>query len=141
VSIWDPKQTLDAIGGLGKKQEHKRSAKVAEAIRNELAGLLISKVADPRLQAANISRVEVTEDLSLARIFFTVFGDERERAAALKGFQKASGFMRSHLARELNLRFTPALQFRYDDKADKVSELEEIFQEIANERNSRRDDT
>lgn len=140
MSIWDPKQTLDSIGGLGKK-ENKRSARVAEAIRNELAGLLIRKVADPRLQGANISRVEVADDLSVASIFFTVFGGERERVEAQKGFQCASGFMRSHIARELNLRFTPALQFRYDDKADKVSELEEIFQEIADERESHRDDS
>lgn len=140
MSIWDPKQTLDAIGGLGKK-DNKRSARVAEAVRIEIAGLLISKVADPRLQSASISRVEVTEDLSLARIFFTVFGGDKEKAAAQKGFERASGFMRSHLAKELNLRFTPALQFRYDDKADKVSELEEIFQEIANEKNASRDDS
>jgi ribosome-binding factor A len=45
--------------------------------------------------------------------------------------------MRSHIAKTLNLRFTPALQFKYDKVVEKVAELEEIFQEIANERKSR----
>lgn len=132
---WDPKKTLDSIG-IGKKGR-KRSSKVAEAIRNELSILLIGKVQDPRLLNLSISRVEVTDDLSLARIFFTVLGDEKATKEAAEGLQRARGFMRTHIARTLNLRFTPDLQFRYDDVVGKVAELEEIFQEIANERKTR----
>lgn len=140
MSTWDPKQTLDSIG-IGGREEQKRSAKVAEAIRNELATLLISKVRDPRLLSVNFSRVEVNDDLSVARIFYTVLGEKKEAREAERGLQKAKGFMRSHIARTLNLRFTPALQFSYDYVADKVAALEEIFQEIADERKSRDDDT
>jgi ribosome-binding factor A len=140
VPIWDPKQTLDSIG-IGGKNEQKRSSRVAEAIRNELATLLLSKVRDPRLLGVSISRVEVPDDLSLARVFFTVFGEKKEIREAKIGLEKAKGFMRSHIAKTLNLRFTPALVFRYDDVVEKVAELEEIFQEIANERESREDDS
>ena len=140
VPIWDPKQTLDSIG-IGGKNEQKRSSRVAEAIRNELATLLLSKVRDPRLLGVSISRVEVPDDLSLARVFFTVFGEKKEIREAKIGLEKAKGFMRSHIAKTLNLRFTPALMFRYDDVVEKVAELEEIFQEIANERESREDDS
>ncbi len=140
MSVFDPKQTLDSIG-VGGKNEQKRSSRVAEAIRNELSTLLVSKVGDPRLLSASISRVEVTDDLSLAKIFFTVFGDKKERRDADKGFQRAAGYMRSHIAKTLNLRFTPALQFHYDDVADKVAELDEIFKEIADERKSSPEDS
>lgn len=140
MKIWDPKQTLDAIG-VGDKKEQKRSSRVAEAIRNELAMLLIGKVQDPRLHCLSISRVEVADDLSSARVFFTVLGDKKEVKEAEKGLQSAKGFMRSHIARTLNLRFTPDLQFRYDDSVEKVAELEEIFQDIANERESRKDNS
>lgn len=140
MSTWDPKQTLDSIG-IGEKSEQKRSARVAEAIRNELSMLLISKVRDPRLQTISFSRVEVSDDLSIARIFYTVFGGKREIREARAGLQKAKGYMRSHIARTLNLRFTPALQFNYDDVADKVAELDDIFQEIADERKSRDEDS
>ncbi|MFW2365676.1 MAG: 30S ribosome-binding factor RbfA [Desulforhopalus sp.] len=140
MSTWDPKQTLDSIG-IGGKSEQKRSARVAEAIRNELATLLIGKVRDPRLQTIHFSRVEVSDDLSLARIYYTVLGDKKEIRQAGAGLEKAKGFMRSHIARTLNLRFTPALQFNYDDVADKVAELDDIFQELAAERKSRDEDS
>jgi len=135
VSVWDPKQTLESIG-VGEKSEQKRSARVAEAIRMELSTLLIGKVADPRLQGVSIARVEVTDDLSLAKIYYTVLGDKKEIREASKGFQKASGFMRSHIAKTLNLRFTPVLQFSYDDVAEKVAELDKIFDQIEKERKS-----
>lgn len=140
MSVFDPKQTLDSIG-VGGKNEQKRSSRVAEAVRTELSMLLVGKVADPRLHSATISRVEVTDDLSIARIYFTVFGEKKERREAEKGFRRATGFMRSHIAKTLNLRFTPALQFHYDDVADKVAELDEIFKEIADERNSSQSDS
>lgn len=140
MSVLDPKQILDSIG-VGGKNEQKRSSRVAEAIRTELSMLLVSKVGDPRLHSASISRVDVTDDLSLAKIYFTVFGDKKERREAEKGFQRATGFMRSHIAKTLNLRFTPALQFHYDNVADKVAELDEIFKEIADERNTSQDDS
>ena len=140
MSTLDPKQTLDSIG-IGEKSEQKRSSRVAEAIRNELSTLLISKVRDPRLLNVHFSRVEVSDDLSLARIFYTVLGGKREIREAGAGLQKAKGFMRSHIARTLNLRFTPALQFKYDDVAEKVAELDDIFQELADERKSRDEDS
>ena len=140
MTIWDPKQTLDSIG-IGEKSEKKRSSRVAEAIRNELSILLLSKVRDPRLQGVSLSRVEVPDDLSAAKIFFTVLGGKKEIKEAGIGLDSAKGFMRSHIAKTLNLRFTPALQFRYDNVVEKVAELEEIFQEIANERDSREDDS
>ncbi|MDK9707478.1 MAG: 30S ribosome-binding factor RbfA [Desulforhopalus sp.] len=138
MKTWDPKRTLESVG-IGEKSEQKRSSRVAEAIRNELAILVISKVQDPRLHNLNISRVEVNDDLSVALIFFTVLGDKKEAKEAERGLQRAKGFLRSHIARTLNLRFTPDLQFRYDDVVEKVAELEELFQEIANERKSRED--
>ena len=137
ASDWNPKDTLESLG-IGDKSGAKRSLRVAEAIREELATLLISKLRDPRLRTAHISRVEVSDDISVATIYYTVIGSNNEIQAAGTGFTKAKGFMRTHLAKTLNLRFTPALHFRYDKVADKVSELEDIFQEIENERSSRK---
>lgn len=135
MSVLDPKKILDSIG-VGNKNEQKRSSRVAEAIRTELSTLLVSKVGDTRMHSASISRVEVTDDLSLAKIYFTVLGGKKEIREAEKGFQHATGFMRSHIAKTLNLRFTPAIQFHYDNVAEKVAELDEIFKEIADERDN-----
>ena len=70
----------------------------------------------------------------LARIFYTIFEGAKNRGQVQKSLDKAKGFMRSHLAKTMNVRYTPKIQFRYDDKADKVRELEELFQEISDER-------
>ena len=139
MNIWDPKQTLDSVG-LG-KQGPKRSDKVGEAIRNELSILLLTKVRDPKLSDVNITRVEVTDDLKIARIFFSTFEGKKKVKSIEAALQKAKGFMRSHIAATLNMKFTPDLQFRYDETADKVAEIESIFQEIANERKSGGDNT
>jgi len=139
VNIWDPKETLDSIG-LG-RQEQKRATRVADVIRNELAVLMLNKVRDPKLAEVNISRVEVTDDLKIARIFFTLLSGKKGAKGAEKSLQRARGFMRSHLAKTLNLKHTPDLQFRYDDNADKVAHVESLFQEIENERKERDQDS
>lgn len=132
MTAWDPRETLDSIG-LGRTTV-KRAVKVADVIKNELSILLVSKVRDQKLSNVSISRVEVTDDLKLARIFYTIFEGAKNRGQVQKSLEKAKGFMRSHLAKTMNMRYTPELQFRYDDKADKVRELEELFQEISDER-------
>lgn len=135
---WDPKDTLDSLGLT--RQGFKRSARVGQAIKNELSVLLVQTIRDRKLAEVSISRVVVTDDLKLARIFYTVLG-EGKVGQAKSALEKAKGFMRSHLAKTLNMRFTPELQFLYDDKAEKVRDLEDIFQEIAEERRKSDQDT
>lgn len=139
MSIWDPKQTIDDVG-LGKKGP-KRSDRVAEAIRNELSMLLLSKVRDPKLTSVSFSRVAVTDDLKIAKVYFTTLEGKKKAKGIEKALLKAKGFMRSHIASALNLRYTPALQFHYDETADKVAEIESLFQEIENERKAGEKDT
>jgi ribosome-binding factor A len=128
----DPKGTFDALG-LGRAGQ-KRSARVADVIQKELAMLILTKVRDPQLAGVSISRVEVGDDLQNAKIFFTILGDRKAVRAATEGLERAKGFMRTHLARTMNMRYTPTLQFRHDEIAEKVEHLDSIFQEIAEER-------
>lgn len=130
--MWDPKKTLKSVG-LGPKSEQKRSVRVAEAIRNEISTLLIMKAQDPELDGASVTRVEVADDLQYARIFFTALNPQRLKHVE-KGLQRAKGFMRSHLAHVLNLRYTPELHFVRDSEIEKVAEVERLLQEIASER-------
>jgi ribosome-binding factor A len=137
MSNWDPKQTLDSLGA--GRREKKRSVRVADGIRNELSVLLIKKVGDPNIAGVSISRVQVTDDLKYAKIYYTVLGKGKAIGLAAKGLERAKGFMRSHLAKTLNLRYTPALQFFYDETAEKVEEVEKLFREIALEKKDNED--
>lgn len=110
----------------------KRSARVAERLREELSAKL-RDMRDPRLTGVLISRVEVTDDLQSAKVFV-----RRELGAAdpgvqkqmLKGLQAASGRLRRDVAGALSLRYAPALRFFYDDAPDAVDRVEELLREI-----------
>lgn len=130
--MWDPKETIESVG-LG-KQERKRSTRVADAIRMELSVLFLQKVRDQKLSDVTITGVTMTDDLKSARILYTVPGGEKKKKMVAEALKRAAGFMRSHLAKVLNMRYTPSLQFIYDAKAEKVAEMEKLFQEIATER-------
>ena len=137
--MWDPKETIESVG-LGKR-ERKRSTLVSDVIQRELSLFFLQKVRDQKLSDVTISRVEVTDDLKNARIFYTLANAEKGRKKASAALTKATGFVRSHLAKILNLRYTPALKFIYDEKADKVKEMEKLLDEIASERNRNENDS
>ncbi len=137
--MWDPKEIIESVG-LGKR-ERKRSDRVADAVQKELSLLFLQKVRDDKLSDVTVTNVRVTDDLKNARIFYTSYGDEKDRKQVASALKRATGFVRSHLAKTLNLRFTPSIIFEYDTKADKVAELDQIFADIANERRADGDDS
>lgn len=139
-SEWHPKQELESFG-IGADQVPKRSTRVADVIRNELSLLIVQRVRDPKLRDISISRVELSDDLRHAKIYFTsLHGSSDEKM--LKGrLAKAKGFMRSHLAKQLNMRFTPELHFWYDETVEKVEEIEKLLADIARERDERDQNT
>ncbi len=120
------------LPGLG-RPESSRPKRVGEAVKNELTILLLQQVADPRLSGVAISRVVVTPDLKQAKIYFTV-PSGMESKAAFKGMQRAKGFFRSHLAKVLNLRYTPELLFYFDNLNEEVDRIENLFRQIHEER-------
>jgi len=136
MTTWHPKQELESFG-IGPSRALKRADRVAEMIRNELAILVLQKVRDPELQEISFSRVELSDDLKHAKIYFSTRAGSKQVARVKKRLLKAKGFMRSHLAKTLNLRFTPDLHFWYDASGEKVAEMEQLLEELAKERNDR----
>lgn len=126
------------LPGLGKPKST-RPDRVAEAVTQELAMLLRQEAGDARLQRVAFSRAQVTSDLKLAKIWFTV-PENANAAAALKALQHASGFFRSHLAKTLNLRRTPDLLFYHDRQSEEAERLERIFIELRSKEQPSEDD-
>jgi len=122
------------LPGLGRPRSS-RPKRVAEAIKNELSVLLLREVADPRLAAISFSHVKVAPDLKMAKVYFVlpVGGNAKQVLRALK---KARGFFRSHIARTLNLRYTPDLRFYYDDVNEEVDRIDSLLREIAENKGS-----
>lgn len=116
-------------------REVKRSARVGERMREELA-MMVRNLRDPRVAGALVTRVELTDDLSFARIYVRKdvgADDEAERRSLVKGLESAAGKLRGDLTRALGLRVAPGLRFAYDEGIDHQTRVEEILREIANE--------
>jgi ribosome-binding factor A len=108
----------------------KRPKRVADMIKNEIALLLLRKVKDPRLTSVSIVDAEVTKDLRRAMVYYSVLGDDQQVKKAAEGLERAKGFIRSHLARELGLRVTPELVFKRDLSMEHQERMERLFKEI-----------
>lgn len=100
---------------LPKRRAPDRLLRVAELIRRELFVLLQTKVRDPRIDHVVITRVQVSPDLSSAKVYIMPAGDQQQ----LNGLRHAAGFLRSALGARLNLRMTPKLLFVSEMDVDK----------------------
>ena len=120
------------LPGLG-RPESSRPKRVAEAIKNELTLVLLRDVADPRLTGVALTRVIVTPDLKQAKVYFTV-PSGTDHGPAGKGMNRARGFFRSHLAKVLNMRYTPELLFYFDELNEEVRRIDDLFRQIDKER-------
>lgn len=111
----------------------RRQRRVAELIKEELSLFLEREVHDPSLEWVTITDVETTPDLQVARAYFTVIGDAERREEALKGLERASGFLRRHLAGRLSLRYVPELRFFYDESLDRGEHIDDILKQLRTE--------
>jgi len=103
---------------------------VAEAIRQEASVIIHDKVKDPRLGFVTITSVEVTRDLRFAKIFFSVLGNDEAYRNTKQALDSSLGFVRSLIAKRLNLRFAPEIAF-YEDRSTEYSvRIEEVLNEI-----------
>ncbi|MFB3919851.1 ribosome-binding factor A [Candidatus Velamenicoccus archaeovorus] len=107
-----------------------RKDKVAGEIKKIVSTTIQEEIRDPRLGFTTITRVEVTPDLSFARIYFSVYGSPEQWEETLKGLEHASGYIRRALGQELSLRFVPEIAFKADHSPEYSIMIEQQLQEI-----------
>jgi ribosome-binding factor A len=103
-----------------------RSNRIAEQMRRELADLLQFEVKDPRVGMVTITEVEVTGDMAHAKVFYSAAAGTPELQA---GLEKASGFLRTQIAKRMLLRTVPQLHFEYDASADYGMKMSKLIDE------------
>ena len=100
-----------------------RRRRVAELLKRELAILVQQELDDPRVHGVTITAVEVSADLSNAKIYFTTLAEDEETAKTVVALNKAAGFLRRALMRRVVLRSVPQLRFRFDESVKKGAAL------------------
>lgn len=113
-------------------KEFDRTERVSQFLHKELGHLLHTAVRDPRVQQVNLTGVEVSRDLSHAKVFFTLMEDAppEHRAEMTRVLEKVSGFLRSQLAKGSSMRTVPRLGFRFDESVGRGRDMESLLREV-----------
>lgn len=106
-----------------------RMRRVDEAIRQVIGEVVAGELKDPRVGFVTVTDVRTSADLSHARVYVSVLGDEPDREATLAGLRSAHGYMQRRVASELRLKRTPMLDFIYDHTTDRAMRLEALLDE------------
>ena len=108
---------------------YKRSQRVGDLLRKEIADIIIYRLKDPRIGFITVTGVDVTDDIKLARVYVSVF-QEGERKTTLEVLDSAKSFVRSELSKRLRMKFIPSIEFRLDTSIEYGNKIEELLKEI-----------
>jgi len=121
--------------------EFSRANRVAESIHKEVSSLLLKGLKDPRIGFVTITAVDVTPDLHLARVYFSVMGDEEARKNTQKGLSSSIPYIRRELGRRLRMRYVPDILFQYDSSLEYGNRIESLIREIHSDTTDDQGDT
>ena len=97
--------------------------------KKEISSILQNEIKDDDIKFVSVTGVEITNDLSYAKVFITVF-DKEKKDSTLKALNKAKGFIRTELAKRVEIRHTPELRFVFDESNEYGEKIESIIKEI-----------
>lgn len=104
-----------------------RIRRVADQIQREISDIIRTELKDPRVGLVTVTDVEVTQDYSHAKVFFTLMGDTSLAPQSQLGLERASGFLRSQLAHRMMIRTVPQLHFVYDTSVERGVHLSHLI--------------
>ena len=121
-------------------KDYPRSHRVADQIQQELSVLIRDELKDPRVPAMlTITSVDVTRDLSMARVFYTLLG-ETNRDECQDALENGSGYLRRLLGTRLSVRSVPQLTFRYDRSIEEGARMSALIREAIDSNTTSADD-
>jgi ribosome-binding factor A len=106
-----------------------RLERVAEVVREVASETVLFELRDPRVKGVTVTRAEVSGDLQHAKVYVSIMGTDQEQKLCMYGLQHAAGFVQSKLAKRLQTRFTPVIQFVLDQGVKKSIEITRLINE------------
>jgi ribosome-binding factor A len=121
----------------------RRQEKMAVEIKRVLSAIFQHDLKDPRINFSTVSvtRVDIPADISHARINISVLGDEAKQTETMQALQKARGYIRTELARQLQIRHAPELEFRLDRSIEHGIHISSLLEELNKEAETKKDHT
>jgi ribosome-binding factor A len=108
-----------------------RPDRVGDQIRQDLSEMLTrGEVRDPGIGFITLTRVKVSPDLQMARVFYTTLGDATARGETAKALQRATPFFRKQIGNRLRLRRVPKIEFRFDETIQHQDRIEQILRDL-----------
>ncbi len=114
---------------------YKRSQRVSDLLREEIADIVIYRLKDPRIGFVTITGVDVTDDIKIARVYVSVLKDE-DKKNTLDILNSAKSFIRSELSKRLRMKSIPGIEFRLDTSIDYGDKIDKLLKKIEEESES-----
>ncbi len=108
---------------------YKRSQRVSDLLREEIAEIIFFKLKDPRVGFLTVTGVDITDDLKIATVYISILKEE-EKKSTLEILQAAKSFIRSELSKRLKMKFIPSIDFRLDTSIEYGNRIEQLLHEI-----------
>lgn len=116
-----------------------RPDRIAASIREVVSDLIMRRLKDPRIGFASVVRVSVNKDLSQAKVYISVLGNEEEKEKTMKGLKSAQGLIRAEVSKALGIRHAPEIQFVLDDSIEYSIHISKLLSEIEEDEKKDRD--
>jgi ribosome-binding factor A len=123
------------MAAMGRYPHFKRADRVGDLIQREISQMLIRGVKDPRISRLTITRVALSDDLRLAKVYFSVLGGEEDRERNLQGLNSAKGFIKREVGKRIHLRYVPDIIFKFDPSLEYADHINRLIKQL------QRDDT
>ncbi len=107
-----------------------RAKQVAEELRKIISMILIEDLTDPKMGFVTITRIELTDDLRFARVYYSVLGAEEEKQSAAESFEENGRFIRKLAVQRVNLKFAPEIRFELDHSIEHGFKIDEVLKKI-----------
>ena len=107
-----------------------RQERLEKIIEREIGTFLLFSAKDERLKYVTITKVSLTNDLSIATVYFTVLGNEEQKLSTSENLEDAKGMIRGHLGKVLEVRRIPELRFKYDESLEYGDRIEKILKSL-----------
>jgi ribosome-binding factor A len=113
---------------MSRSRLHHRKDRIQEEIKKEIADILHREVKDPRIGFISITDVEISDDLSYVKVFYSSLNEDKLDEIQ-EGLDKATGYILSEIGKRIRLRLVPELSFRYDASLKRGAHIDRLLEE------------